>query len=336
MARWAPNAGGEKKFSQSHFNDLCALVGVPTPHEADPSGESYCFEKAVSRASGGDGFADVWRRGFFGWEYKGRYRDLAQAYRQVLDYRADLENPPLLVVSDIERIVIHTDFTNTKTQVHEVTLDDLADPARRPEALRVLRALMTDPEALRPKQTPDQVTEAAAERFALIARSLQERGHEAEAVAHFLNRVLFCLFAEDVGLLPRRLMTDLIESRSSRPGEFTEGLADLFAHMSSREESRYFGNARIEWFNGGCSTGRRWWRSRARSWRRCGRLRGWTGRRWSLRSWGRCSSGDWTRRSGGSWGRTTRTRRRSRWWWNRWCWSRCAGSSRGCGRGWRR
>ncbi|MGE3961604.1 MAG: class I SAM-dependent DNA methyltransferase [Dehalococcoidia bacterium] len=253
--RWAPNAGGEKKFAQSHFNDLCALLGVPTPHEADPTGEDYCFEKAVSKTSGGDGAADVWRRGYFGWEYKGRYRDLDQAYRQLLDYREDLQNPPLLVVSDMDRIIIRTNFTNTKIQVHEVTLADLADAERRPEALRVLRALMTEPEALRPAQTPDQVTEAAAERFASIARSLQDRGFEAEAVAHFLNRVLFCLFAEDVGLLPRRIMTDLVESRAHRPADFREGIEELFSRMSSREASRYFGNDRIEWFNGGLFDG---------------------------------------------------------------------------------
>jgi len=253
--RWRPNAGGEKKFSQSHFNDLCALVGVPTPSEADPTGEVYCFEKAVSKTSGGDGAADVWRRGFFGWEYKGKYKDLDAAYRQLLDYREDLENPRLLIVSDIERILIRTNFTNTKTQLYEVTLDDLADPERRPEALRVLRAAMTDPDELRPKQTPDQVTQAAAEQFAWIARSLTERGHEAEAVAHFLNRILFCLFAEDVTLLPKRIMTNLVESRANRPEEFTTGLAELFGLMSSRDASRYFGNDRVEWFNGGLFDG---------------------------------------------------------------------------------
>ncbi|MCY4617828.1 MAG: hypothetical protein OXD50_04650 [Chloroflexi bacterium] len=85
------------------------------------------------------------------------------------------------------------------------------DPTR--DALDILRAVMIEPVKLRPRQTPDEVTQAAASRFADLARSMQDRGHEPKAVAHFLNRVLFCLFAEDVGLLPRRLMTDLIDSR---------------------------------------------------------------------------------------------------------------------------
>ena len=251
-AKWRDNARRERASSQEHFIDLCRLLGVQTPAEADPSGESYTFEAGVEKQGGGQGWADVWKRGHFGWEYKGDRADLAAAYRQLLDYREDLENPPALVVSDMDRIQVHTNFTNTRPTVYEITLDDLAvggEPTR--DALDILRSVMIEPGKLRPRQTPDEVTQAAASRFADLARSMQDRGHEPEAVAHFLNRVLFCLFAEDVGLLPRRLMTDLIESRQDAPDEFTSGLADLFRLMSDREAGRFFGTQRIEWFNGG-------------------------------------------------------------------------------------
>ena len=167
----------------------------------------------------------------------------------MLDYREALENPPLLVVSDMERVEVHTNFTNTRPAVHIMTLADLAAGGERSaEALRILRAVMSEPEALRPKQTPEEVTKAAASRFAELARSMQERGHEPEAVAHFLNRVLFCLFAEDVALLPKRLMRDLISSRADDPEAFTEGLAELFRLMADRKASRFFGTQRVEWF----------------------------------------------------------------------------------------
>ena len=252
-AKWRDNARRERASSQEHFIDLCRLLGVMTPNEADPSGKDYSFEAGAERASTGKtGWADVWKRGRFGWEYKGAHADLDAAYRQLLDYREALENPPLLVVSDMERIEVRTNFTNTRTAVHPVTLDDLAAGGERTaEALRVLRAVMSEPEALRPKQTPEEVTQEAASRFARLARSMQDRGHDPEAVAHFLNRVLFCLFAEDVALLPKRLMSDLISSRADDPEAFTEGLADLFRRMADREASRFFGTQRIEWFNGG-------------------------------------------------------------------------------------
>ncbi len=252
-AKWRDNARRERASSQEHFIDLCRLLGVQTPNEADAKGEWYTFEAGAERLStGGQGWADVWKRGHFGWEYKGDHADLAAAYRQLLDYREDLENPPALVVSDMDRIEVHTNFTNTRPLVYEITLDDLATGGdQSAEALRILRAVMLEPEQLRPRQTPDEVTQAAASRFADLARSMQERGYEPESVAHFLNRVLFCLFAEDVGLLPRRLMTDLIESRKDEPAEFTNGLADLLHLMSDREAGRFFGTQRIDWFNGG-------------------------------------------------------------------------------------
>ena len=58
--KWGDNATKEKAASQEHFIDLCRMLGEPTPNEADPTGTTYAFEKAVTKASGGDGFTDVW------------------------------------------------------------------------------------------------------------------------------------------------------------------------------------------------------------------------------------------------------------------------------------
>jgi hypothetical protein len=55
--------------SQSHFIDLCRLVGQPTPTEADPTGDFYTFERAAGNTAGptggGKGWADVWKKGHF-------------------------------------------------------------------------------------------------------------------------------------------------------------------------------------------------------------------------------------------------------------------------------
>lgn len=96
--KWGDSATKERAASQEHFIDLCRMLGEPTPNEADPTGTTYAFEKAVTKAAGGDGFADVWKKDFFGWEYKGKGKDLKVAYLQLLGYREDLSNPPLLVV----------------------------------------------------------------------------------------------------------------------------------------------------------------------------------------------------------------------------------------------
>lgn len=247
VSKWASSERNENAAAQEHFIDLCRMLGVETPNEADPTGEWYAFEKGATKHDGGDGFADVWKRGFFAWEYKGKKKDLKAAYQQLLQYREALENPPCLVVCDLDRFEIHTNFTGTKTEVHAFALKDLLSSPKEP--LRVLNAVMRDPLRLRPSATREQVTEDAAAAFADLARSIQKRGHEPLKVAHFLNRLLFCLFAEDIELLPRGVLTHLVAGTRRDPKAFATQLGDLFAKMA--QEGGYFGSERIEWFNGG-------------------------------------------------------------------------------------
>lgn len=245
--KWRNSERTEKAAAQEHFIDLCRMIGVETPNEADPKGEWYAFEKGATKHGGGEGFADVWKRDHFAWEYKGKRKSLAVAYDQLLQYREALENPPCLVVCDLDRFEVHTNFTGTKTTVHAFALKDLLEAPKEP--LRVLSALMRDPGRLRPSVTRAQVTEDAAAAFAELARSIQARGHEPLKVAHFLNRLLFCLFAEDIGLLPRGVVTRLIETTRRNPKDFVAQLGDLFGKMA--EKGGFFGSERIEWFNGG-------------------------------------------------------------------------------------
>lgn len=223
------------------------MLGYPTPNQADPTGDWYAFEKGAEKTEGSDGFADVWKKGHFAWEYKGKRKDLGAAYKQLLDYREALENPPLLVVCDLERFEVHTNFTGTAKEIHRFNLADLSAEPREP--LRILRAVMDNPEALRPAKTRQELTEEAAEKFARLALTLRERDHDPQAVAHFLDKLLFCLFAEDAGLLPKGLIERLTDSMRTRPDDFATQLSELFARMSQKGGG-FFGTERIEWFNG--------------------------------------------------------------------------------------
>jgi len=197
-AKWRDSTAKESAASQEHFIDLCRMLGTPTPNEADPTGEWYAFEKGAGKAAGGDGFADVWKRRHFAWEYKGKTKDLGAAYLQLLNYSSALENPPILVVCDLDRFEVRTNFTNTPTKLYTFDLADLAaDPS---EPVRILRALMTDPEELRPREAADELTGKAASHFAELAIGLRARGEDPQRVAHFLDKLLFCLYAEDAGV----------------------------------------------------------------------------------------------------------------------------------------
>jgi len=218
VSKWRDVRLKERAAAQEHFIDLCRLVGHPTPAEDDPTGERFTFEAGADKQAGGKGWADVWKRGFFGWEYKGKHANLDKAYQQLLQYRESLQNPPLLIVSDIDTIVVHTNFTNTVKQTVTLTFDDLLTPQGREH----LRSIFRSPEHFKAAQTTEQVTEQAASEFARLSAILREQEYPADRVAHFLIRLLFCLFAEDIGLLPDSLFTKLISQTRRHPQAFTE------------------------------------------------------------------------------------------------------------------
>ncbi|MGC1870772.1 MAG: DNA methyltransferase [Acidobacteriaceae bacterium] len=253
IERWKASELSERAAAQSHFNDLCDVLGQPHPAAADPTGDTFTFEKHVSKLRGGKGYADVWKRGHFAWENKGKHKDLAAAYAQLADYREDLENPPLLVVCDQNRFEVHTNFTNTPPRVYAFTLDDLLSPAPTANCalppLEVLRAVFKEPELLRPERAAARVTEQAAAEFSSLASSLRERGTDPERAAHFLMRLLFCLFADSIGLLPEHLFRQMIQQDRSTAQSFTRKLRQLFGAMSTSGNS--FGVYDIAWFNGG-------------------------------------------------------------------------------------
>lgn len=246
IAKWSKSELKERSACQEHFLDLCRLVGHPTPAEADPTGESFCFERFAEKVDGSDGYADVWKKGFFAIEYKGKRKDLAAAYEQLLRYREDLENPPLLAVCDTDRLVIHTNFTNTAKRTYELNLANLADPG----SLDLLRALFTAPDKLRPGTTIAFVSELAARKVAAVAQSLEARGIEPMQAAQFLMKLIFALFAEDADLLPEKLVEDILNKARLKPALARPMLEKLFKAMRDGDEGLAFTHE-IAYFNGG-------------------------------------------------------------------------------------
>ena len=244
ITKWRASELKERAASQEHFIDLCRLLGEPTPAEADPTGDTYCFERGALKDSGGDGWADVWKRHHFAWEYKGQRADLNAAFNQLRQYSLALENPPLLIVSDMRRFRIRTNWTNSVSKTYEFDLDDLAAAATRDR----LKWAFSDPERLRPGETRQSLTEQAAESFATVAQALRERGHDPHTVAHFVNRLVFCMFADDVGLLPGHMFTRMLEQARRTPSDFADLAGDLFRVMAFGGR---VGFETVDWFNGG-------------------------------------------------------------------------------------
>ena len=252
IQKWGPGGPAfhlnEEQGAQSHFLDLCELLGVPKPG----SEGGYQFEEKNSVIGGRTGYADVFRRGAFAWENKAPGKNLDTALKQLLTYSLALSNPPILVVCDRLTLRIHTQFTGHPTETHTLALAEFDQPDKR----ALLRRIWLDPESFRPKKTSRDITEKAAKSFATLAAQLRKTGHDPQKVSHFLTQCLFCFFAEDVGLLPDRLFEKMINAKLDLPTKsgllpsekLTRGLATLFESMRSGD---LFGVHDIARFNGG-------------------------------------------------------------------------------------
>ena len=132
-------------------------------------------------------------------------------------------------------------------EVHTLALEDLATPA----CGRLLKWAFSEPDVneLKPGKTREALTKEAAQEFVTLAQSLRERGHDPEQVAHFVNRLVFCMFAEDVGLLPDKLFKRMLEASVDEPDELRRRTRSCCSPRCA--EGGDVGFRRIDWFNGG-------------------------------------------------------------------------------------
>lgn len=277
VKRWAGRELTERAIAQSHFIDLCRLLGVPAPTDNPVTDSDYGFEARTDvSASGlyatrfhegkpiyqvstgpGGGFVDVWMKGHFCWEYKrpGKHANLPAALMQVKAYKDSLGNPPLLIVSDVDRYEIHTNFTNHPPTTYAFGITELLSPSddwRRKHPtispLQVLRRVFDDVEWFRPAKTIAAITEDLAANIGQLAIALRDAGNQPHAVAHFVMQMVFCFFAEDIGLLPKDVFTDLIAKSLNDEQHFPGKARRLFQAMA---DGGHFGSDTINWFNGG-------------------------------------------------------------------------------------
>jgi hypothetical protein len=167
------------------------------------------------------------------------------------EYAGNLGNPPLKIVCDRDRIEIHTAFRGYPDEPRTILLKDIGAP----QNLQMLRWVFTDPDKLKPLKSNAAITSEAAGQFAKMAKAMSERGIEPQQVAHFLTQCIFCMFAEDEGLLHRspiddsKIFTAILKAAFTDPLKAVSRIKNLFTAMQKKGEQ--YGNDDIAWFNGG-------------------------------------------------------------------------------------
>jgi hypothetical protein len=261
IARWSKASGSELANAQLFVTELCTLLELeqPAPATLDTRDNKYVFERRVIFTHGdgtsSEGRIDCYRRGAFVLESKKirdaahtkgfddrmqRARGQAEAYARALPSHEG--RPPFVLVVDVGHIIeLYAEFSQSgatytpfpDSRSHRIRLSDLRDAAIRER----LQAIWNDPLSLDPTKRTAEVTREVAERLALVANALEAAKHDPEVVASFLTRCLFCMFAEDVGLLPKRSFADLLETLSDNPAGFVPMLTDVWRAMDKGEFS---------------------------------------------------------------------------------------------------
>lgn len=256
IRRWEGATGPERANYQLFLTELCALLGLPQPDPArdDTRDNAYVFERRVvfrhGDGSESDGYADLYRRGAFVCEAKkvrkneGRSYDdaMLRARGQAEQYARALPaaegRPPFLVVVDVgAAIELYAEFTRSGAtytpfpdpRSHRIRLNDLRDELVR---LR-LKTIWLAPLDLDPSRRSAAATREIAAHLANIAYALERVGHAPDVVAGFLTRCLFSMFAEDVGLLPKRAFVELLERHRGDPATLGRMLEALWREMDS-------------------------------------------------------------------------------------------------------
>jgi hypothetical protein len=178
----------------------------------------------------------------------------AESYVFLLD--ADHPAPPFVIVCDVGHCLeLYADFTGTgRAYSHfpdrnrfRIYLQDLRDEKIR----MLLKRIWQEPHALDPSKEAARVTRDIAKRLAQVSKALEERGCNAEDVAHFLMRCLFTMFAEDVALLPPDSFKALLLKSVDDPAHFPHRLKALWQQMETGDEFSHVVETRVRHFNGG-------------------------------------------------------------------------------------
>ena len=184
-------------------------------------------------------------------------RVMRAAKKQAEDYARALPKehgwPPFILVVDVGHVIeVYADFSGQGKNYaqfpdragYSIPLEGLRDPAIRAR----LRAIWSDPQALDPARRSAEVSRDIAERLARIARNLEGKHHPKE-VAEFLMRCLFTMFAEDVGLLPKKSFEKLLGEMVETPENFAPALESLWRVMDEGGYAPHL-NTTIKRFNG--------------------------------------------------------------------------------------
>jgi len=249
------DAKDEDRDAKSFWKDLMTCYGV----EARSVG---AFEERVKvYGKPGVGKIDYFAPRKFLIEQKSRGRDLDDAFRQALDYfdaLSDDMKPRYIIVSDFARIRVYDFESQNSDKMTEFALNDLSTHVRE-------LAFFAD-EDVRIYKQEEHIDVRAVRVIGKLHDALKVSNYKPEHLPRLLTRLVFCFFADDIGIFEKNAMRRYLEENTkSDGGDIGNKLSNIFDVLDTPDGTSGSNNERqagmddtlksLPWVNGGMFKG---------------------------------------------------------------------------------
>ena len=199
------------------------------------------------RTKGGKKFADLLWPDRVLIEMKSRGEKLERYYDQAFDYWTHIvpKRPPFVILCNFDEFWIYDFNTQLFDPVDRVKTVEL------PENISSLNFLL--PIWKKPIFGNNwvDVTRRAADQMATVFREIVSRGEDRERAQRFILQLLVAMVAEDIGLLPEQLVSELLHECADEGGSSYDLIGGLFRQMASPREASAGRFVNVQYFNGG-------------------------------------------------------------------------------------
>ncbi len=250
--------GDEKSEAQIFLDHFFRALGHQGVIEAGATFEFRVAKKpgspqlelikgAAARPKGGKKFADLLWPDRVLIEMKSRGTKLEKHYDQAFDYWSHIvpKRPPYVILCNFDEFWIYDFNTQLFDPVDRIPSGEL------PASISAFNFLLPTPKTPIFENNRVEVTRRAADLMARVFREIIFRGESRERAQRLILQLLVSMVAEDIGLLPRDIVTDLLYETSEKGASSYDLFGALFRQMASEEPARGGRFQDVRYFNGG-------------------------------------------------------------------------------------
>src|ERR1039457_905820 len=201
--------GDEKGQAQIFLDRLFQAFGQPGV--LDVGGQTEFRLRKAAEDGGGTAFADLVWRPIVLVEMKRRRTDLQKHFRQAFNYWARITGgrPRYVVLCNFDEFWVYDFDSDLDAPKDKLALTDL------PQRWGPLAFLAPGSPGAKLSSAREAAARQAADKLATLFPRLVKRGVPRPLAQHFTLQMLIALFAEDIDLLPRYFVSELLEACST-------------------------------------------------------------------------------------------------------------------------